>query len=662
VTWLWLAVAILVAGAVAVLLLSRPGRSLSWLGAVAVVGAAAFGCVPAVQVLAGGAVESWRRPWPVPFGEFCIALDPLSAWFLLPTLLLAAVAAVYGVGYLRAGQGRRALGPVWFFYACLVLGMALVLLARNAVLFLFAWEVMAVASYFLVTFEHERESVRAAGWVYLVATHLGTAFLLAFFLLLARETGSMDFAVWAEQGGQARGWAGVVFLLAIVGFGTKAGFIPFHVWLPEAHPAAPSHVSAVMSGVMIKTGIYGLLRALTFLGPPPLWWGWTLIGIGLTSGVLGVLFALAQHDLKRLLAYHSVENIGIIALGLGVGLLGRSTGSPVLLVLGFGGALLHVVNHALFKGLLFLGAGGVLHGAGTLEMDRLGGLGKRMPWTGATFLVGAVAIAGLPPLNGFVSEFLIFWGAFKGGTLFGGAIAVSLLALIAGLALIGGLAAACFSKAYGIVFLGEPRSDHAVHAHEVGWTMRWPMLLLAAGCVSIGLAAPVVVGGMQAVLENVTGLAPAQVRATLAAATGPLTLVVLATAVGLLLFGALVALRRGLLAGRRVEAGTTWGCGYAQPTARMQYTASSFAEPITTLFRGLLATRQRVQRPEGILPARASLATETPDLCRGNLYRPALLRANWGLSKLRWLQHGQVRLYVLYIAVTLIVLLAWKFR
>jgi formate hydrogenlyase subunit 3/multisubunit Na+/H+ antiporter MnhD subunit len=654
--------AILLGGAVAVLLLSRPGRSLSWLGAGAVAGAAVLGCVPAVQVLAGGAVEQWRRPWPVPFGELFIALDPLSAWFLLPTLVLAALAAVYGVGYLRTWQKRRALGPVWFFYAFLVLGMALVLLARNAVLFLFAWELMAVASFFLVTFEHEREAVREAGWVYLVASHLGTAFLLAFFLLLARETGSMDFTVWAAHGVRARGLADVVFLLAIVGFGTKAGFMPFHVWLPEAHPAAPSHVSALMSGVMIKTGIYGLLRALTFLGPPPLWWGWTLIGIGLTSGVLGVLFALAQHDLKRLLAYHSVENIGIIALGLGVGLLGRSTGSPVLMVLGFGGALLHVVNHALFKGLLFLGAGGVLHGTGTLEIDRLGGLGKRMPWTGATFLVGVVAIVGLPPLNGFVSEFLIFWGAFQGGAQSGGAIAVSMLALVAGLALIGGLAAACFTKAFGIVFLGEPRSDHAAHAHEAGWTMRWPMLLLAAGCVFIGLAAPVVVGGMRTVLENVTGLPPALVRETLAATTGPLALVVGATAVLLLLFGALAALRRGLLAGRRVEQSVTWGCGYARPTARMQYTASSFAEPITTLFRGLLATRQQVQRPEGIFPARASLATETPDLCRGNLYRPAFVQANWGLSKLRWLQHGQVRLYVLYIAGTLIVLLAWKFR
>ena len=656
------AMAILLLGAMAVLALSRPDRNVSWLGAGSVVIASVLGCVPVIQVLSGGSIEAVRVPWPVPYGEFFLVLDPLAAWFLFPTLLLSALSAIYGVGYLRVWQGRRSLGPVWLFYCVLVLGMMLVLLARNAVLFLFAWELMAVASFFLVTFEYEREAVREAGWIYFVATHLGTAFLLVFFLLTARETGSMDFTVWAEKGIQTRGLADILFLLAIVGFGTKAGFMPFHVWLPEAHPAAPSHVSALMSGVMIKTGIYGLLRSLTFLGLPPLWWGWLLIGIGLTSGVLGVLFALAQHDLKRLLAYHSVENIGIIALGIGVGLLGVSTGSPVLMVVGFGGGLLHVLNHALFKGLLFFGAGAVLQGTGTHEIDHLGGLLKRMPWTAATFLIGAVAISGLPPLNGFVSEFLIFLGAFQGGATLGAAGAVPLLALIAGLALIGGLAAACFTKAFGVVFLGEPRTEHASHTHETGWAMRLPMLLLAAGCALIGLFAPFVVGALQAVLENTTGLRREVVRVNLAAAAGPLALVVIGTVAFLLLLVALFLLRRGLLAGRRVEQGVTWGCGYVQPTARMQYTASSFVQPVTTLFRWLLGTHRRLQRPEGIMPANASLTTETPDLCHGNLYRPGFLKVNWGLSQLRRLQRGPVQLYVLYIAVTLIVLLAWKFR
>ena len=656
------AMIVLIYGGTVMLLLNLQGKSFSWFGAFTVVTAAVVGCIPAVQVLVVGAVERLRVPWSMPFGEFFIALDPLSAWFLIPTLWLSALAAIYGVEYLRSWEGRRSLGPVWFWYCLLVLGMVLVLVARNALLFLVAWELMALASFFLVTFEHERESVREAGWIYFVATHLGTAFLLAFFLLLGRETGSMDFDVWAKQGIHTQGLPGVLFLLAVVGFGTKAGFMPLHVWLPEAHPAAPSHVSAVMSGVMIKTGIYGLLRAFTFLGVPPLWWGWGLIVIGVTSGVLGVLFALAQHDLKRLLAYHSVENIGIIALGLGVGLLGTSTGSPALSVLGFGGALLHVVNHALFKGLLFLGTGAVLHGTGTREIDHLGGLLKRMPWTATVFLIGAAAICGLPPLNGFVSEFLIFLGAFKGGFADGGSVAVPLMAVIAGLALIGGLAVACFTKAFGIVFLGEPRSEHGSHAHETGWLMRLPMLALAAGCVLIGLCAPMVVGRLQPVLENVTGQQPEVVTANLAGAIDPLAAVVVVSAILLVLLFGLVWFRRSLLTGRKVESDATWGCGYARPTARMQYTASSFAQPLTDLFRRLLGTRKKLLPPRGYFPTEAALETVTPDLTHEEMYRPMFERVNGWLSQVRWLQHGKVQLYVLYIAVTLLVLLVWKTR
>ncbi len=656
------AMAALLLGAIATLALSGNPRNFSRLGAGTVVVSSVLGCIPAVQVLSGGAVEQLRMPWPVPFGEFFIQLDPLSAWFLVPTLLLSALSAIYGVGYLRVHEGKRPLGAVWFFYCLLVLGMMLVLLSRNAILFLAAWELMAIASFFLVTFEHERESVRNAGWIYLVAMHLGTAFLLALFILMGRETGSMDFTVWAEQGVHTSGLASILFLLAIVGFGTKAGFMPFHVWLPEAHPAAPSHVSALMSGVMIKTGIYGLMRTLTFLGAPELWWGWLLIAVGLSSGILGVLFALAQHDLKRLLAYHSVENIGIIALGLGVGVLGMKASSPALMLLGFGGALLHVLNHALFKGLLFLGAGAVIQNTGTHDLDHLGGLIKRMPWTALTFLIGAAAISGLPPLNGFVSEFLIFWGALLGGTSSGAAIAIPMLALIAGLGLIGGLAAACFTKAFGIVFLGEPRTGHTATASETGWSMRLPMLALAGACIFIGLFAPTVVASMITVLQNVSGLQPELVREKMAEGAIPLKFIVSGAASLLLIFGALILLRQALLRGRKVGESVTWGCGYARPTARMQYTASSFAQPLTNLFHLLLGTREKKAAPSGYFPVKAKLQTETPDLSHEELYRPAFQSIAARLSQLRWLQQGHVQLYVLYIAVTLIVLLAWKFH
>jgi len=537
-----------------------------------------------------------------------------------------------------------------------------VLLARNAVLFLFAWELMAVASFFLVTFEHEHEAVREAGWIYFVATHLGTAFLLVFFLLIARETGSMDFADWAEQGVSARGLAGVLFLLALIGFGTKAGLMPFHVWLPEAHPAAPSHVSALMSGVMIKTGVYGLLRSLTFLGAPEAWWGWVLLGIGLASGVLGILFALAQHDLKRLLAYSSVENIGLITAGLGLGLLGVSYQQPLLAALGFAGALVHVLNHSLFKGLLFLGAGSVAHATGTRQMDRLGGLLKQLPWTGGLFLLGAVAICGLPPLNGFISELLLAGSALSAMTANPVPAAIAGLLTLACLGLIGGLAAATFAKAFGIVFLGEPRHPLGTAPPEAGLAMRVPMILLALGCVALAPGAVWLVKWLVPISSRLSGFEAPTLLAALRVPTDGLVTVSVCGLVLAVVVAAIAFFRGALLAGRTRSVAGTWDCGFLRPTARMQYTASSFAQPVTSLFRWLLGVRYRVRRPDGLLPPGASLETETPDLCRGNLYHPAFLKANWGLSKLRWLQSGQVQLYVLYIAVTLIVLLAWKFR
>jgi hydrogenase-4 component B len=616
-----LAVSILVLSGLLALLLGRQARRATVIG----VGGAVLGCliglVPTASVLLTGQVETFRWAWQVPFGSFFVQMDALSAFFLLPILGLSVVAALYGGQYLMAYRSRKNLGASWFFFNLLVASMVMVALARNGVLFLLAWEIMSLASFFLVTFEDEKESVREAGWTYLVATHLGTAFLLVLFLVLGRQAGSLDFDQFLAASVSISPVAGVAFFLALIGFGTKAGFIPLHVWLPEAHPAAPSHVSALMSGVMIKTGIYGLLRTLTFLGQPEPWWGGVLIGIGLVSGLGGVLFALAQHGLKRLLAYHSVENIGIITMGLGVGVLGLALNQPALAVLGLAGGLLHVLNHALFKGLLFLGAGAVIQATGTRDIDHLGGLIRRMPWTAAMFLTGSVAICGLPPLNGFVSEFLIYVGAFEGIGLPG--VSVWGAATIAGLAMIGGLAAACFTKAFGIVFLGEPRNDHARHGHEVGWAMLAPMAVLA--------------------IE-------------------PLRWVVPASGIFVLMLGLLVWLRHRLLAGREVSLSGTWDCGYARPTGRMQYTASSFAQPLTNMFGFFLRTRRRFEAPDGFFPVHAALHTETDDLFRQNLFRPAFRGIEWLLLRLHWLQQGRVQLYILYVAVTLLVLLVWNLR
>jgi formate hydrogenlyase subunit 3/multisubunit Na+/H+ antiporter MnhD subunit len=655
--WLLAAAAIWLAGAALSLLTGRSGRLACLIGPAGATAGALAALVPAISVLVGGESLAFVHPWAVPLGSFAIGLDPLSAVFAVPILVVGMLAAIYGGQYLRAYEGRKNLGLAWFLYTLLLASMLLVVIARNGVLFLLAWEMMSLASFFLVMLEAEKEAVRRAGWTYLVATHLGTAFLLALFALLSQSSDGMDFVAFEV----APGVAGLAFVLAVIGFGTKAGFLALHVWLPEAHPAAPSHVSAVMSGVMIKTGIYGLLRILTFLGPPSAWWGWTLLVIGIASAVAGVLFALSQHHLKRLLAYSSVENIGILAMGLGLGLLGIAYRQPQMAALGLAGSLLHVLNHAVFKGMLFLGAGSVLHATETGEIDRLGGLLKRMPVTGLTFLVGSVAICGLPPLNGFVGELLIYLAAFSGvmGQT-GRAVPTAAILVIASLALVGGLAAACFAKAFGATFLGEPREK--LHCHgESARAMLFPMLALAVLGVSIGVAGPWL---LPLLSPAIGAILPPEMREAVAEQltqssvdlrpVGSLAIFVWT------LVAAVALARKLLLQGRPVEETGTWDCGYVLPTSRMQYSGSSFVQPIVLFFRLILRPRERLHKPEGYFPTRASLRTETPDVFCEGTYRPLFDRIAAAAARLRWLQQGRIQVYVLYIAIALLVLLIWK--
>ena len=417
---------------------------------------------------------------------------------------------------MMAYRDRKLLGAAWFFFNSFVATMALVVVARQAVLFMVAWEIMSLSAFFLVTFEHEKKDVRMAGWVYLVASHVGAAFLLAMFLLLGRASGSLDFDTFAVPPATA----GVVILvLALVGFGTKAGMVPLHIWLPEAHPAAPSHVSALMSGVMIKLGLYGLLRVMMFLGPPAAWWGPLLVALGFAGAVLGISFALFQRDLKRALAYSSIENMGLILLALGLGLWGLTSHHPVVAALGLSGAFLHVWNHSLMKSLMFLGAGSVMHGAGGRDMERLGGLMKRMPRTGVAMALGAVAIAALPPLNGFVSEWLIYLALLHGGLEFSGGGSVVMLLGVGVLALVGAMALLCFVRLVGIVLLGEPRSDEARHAHESSRWMTAPLAVLAGLCVVAALFPGVLVKAFAGVIGEVFGVAPGSLEATLNASS-----------------------------------------------------------------------------------------------------------------------------------------------
>jgi hydrogenase-4 component B len=658
--WLIVAVGVLVAsGSMAIVTTNAP-RISTLCGAGGALAGCAIGLLAVARILWSGEVESLHWAWDVPYGSFSLELDPLSGFFAIPVLLLSGLAAICGSQYVTAFRDRRPLGGLWFFYNLLVAGMLIVVLARNGMLFLVAWEVMSLAAFFLITFENEKEEVRAAGRTFLIATHLGTAFLLVMFISLGGNSGSLEFADFAAA--PSRVSPSLLFLLALVGFGTKAGLMPLHVWLPEAYPVAPSFVSAVMSGAMSKLGIYGLLRVLMFLSDPQPWWGWLLIGAGATSGILGVLSALGQSDLKRLLAYSSIENIGIISMGVGLGVLGISTHSNLLMVLGFSGALFHVINHAVFKGLLFLGAGVVVQATGTRDLDRLGGLLKRMPWTGSAFLIGSVAIAGLPPLNGFASEFVIYRACFNGEGLLGPfSTSIPSLAVIGSLALIGGLATFAFVRAFGIAFLGEPRTSHAATARGPEALMALPILALAGGCLAIGLLSPLVFEKLLPVVAQVTNHAGqlAMIESQAAGASIPLAVVAQVGCALFLLAGGLAIVRRWLLSGRDVAISGTWGCGYSRSTPRIQYTASSFAQPVVGFFAPLFRTHTKLNPPRGLFPQSASLATENTDLSKDLIYHPLFGAIGQLLGKLRWLQQGRVHIYVLYVGCTILALMIW---
>jgi len=644
------AIALLVLSGFAAAVLTRFDRASLAVGTAGSVIACLTGAIGALIALAHGEHSALRGTWSMPLGEPHVALDALSAFFLLCVFVVSGLAAFYAWGYLESYVGKRRLGPALALFNLLIASMAGLVIARDGILFLVTWEVMSFASFFLVIFENEREDVRRAGMTYLIASQFGVVFLFVLFAVLGQSAGSYDFDRFAAAGGLAH----ACFALAVVGFGVKAGFWPLHIWLPDAHPAAPSHVSALMSGVMIKIAIYGLLRTLTFLGPPAAWWSTVLLFLGAASGLTGVVHALAQRDLKRRLAYSSVENMGLIALGIGLGLLGQSHGNALVSLFGYSGALLHVLNHGLMKGLLFQAAGSVIHGTGTQSIESLGGLYRRMPTTGSSFLVGCIAICGLPPLNGFVGEWLIYVGAFRAAMSLPAAGAVSALVAIPLLALIGGLAAACFVTTFGTVFLGEPRTK-LPRVNEAGFAMRGAMRVGALLCVAIGLWP---VGAFRLVLP--AAQLAGRISPFVTGTSGPLLAISRVAFVLGLLIAALAFLRSALLRRREVKQGVTWACGYPAPSPRMQYTASSFAQPLLATFAPIVHVRTRQHGPSGYFPASAHYEEHIADVAGERLLIPGTRRVVRAFSQLRVIQQGRVQLYVIYIVATLVVLLFWQ--
>ena len=592
----------------------------------------------ALQVLFTGNPWDWHGGPAVGGDVLHLRIDALSAFFVVLLAVIESCAAVYAREYwsdLRHPRSSTA-GRMW--WSTLVFALAVVLTVSNGLHFLFGWELFAVASFFLVTLNRHDKAVRNAGTLYLNASHAATLSLFAFFALLAARTGSWDLGPMRDRADLAP-----LFWFALFGFGLKAGAFPLHIWLPSAHANAPSHVSAMLSGVTIKIGVYGLLRFSGWL-PVPSAAGWTIVVAGVASAVLGVAFALGQHDLKRLLAYHSVENIGIILIGLGFAVVATAHDPDSMWGrLAMAGALLHVWNHGLFKSLLFLGAGSVLHATGTREMSRLGGLWRAMPWTTALFALGAIAISGLPPLNGFISEWLVYLGLFHAAALHD-PLAWTVIPAIILLAVTGALALACFIKVCGVVFLGAPRSGATSRAHEAGWRMRGPMLALGAFCGFIGLL-PVLVWPALARadaawrLSDVTSPLPP----SLARLAGAQLIVAVAAVVG--------AWQLWRHSRRSPAAAPTWDCGYTSPTARMQYTAGSFAATITEWFQWILRPQRHAEMPAGIFPVHAAFASHTPEtVLEYGVYPAAHVVTRLSLA-VRRLQHGRLQSYLVYLLV-----------
>jgi hydrogenase-4 component B len=657
VTLLLFALGLLLASGALAFVAPRAPALASAIGAAGAVSACAAALVPTLRVLLGGAPESTRAAWSVPLGAFVVEIDALSAFFLVPIFVLGGLAAVYGRAYMQGGSAKRSLGPSIFAFNVLVASMALVVIARNAVLFLVAWEVMALSAYVLVTFDHDKAEVRRAGWVYLIATHIGTMALIAMFVVLTRGAGNYDFAAFEAAAPLRAGTAMVVFVLALIGFGAKAGLVPLHVWLPEAHAAAPSHVSAVMSGVLLKMGIYGIVRTLSILGPARTWWGPTLMVLGLLGATLGIALALGQRDMKRALAYSSVENIGLVTLGLGLGYWGAASGRPAIAMLGAAGGLLHVWNHALMKGTMFLGAGSILHATGTKDLERLGGLLRRMPRTGTAMIVGAVAISGLPPMNGFVSEWLLYLGLIRGGIAssdVGGAPNVAALLATGVVSFVGAMAALCFLRLVGVALLGEPRSAEARGAHESSAWLTAPIGLLLAGSATIAIfPVPVVAAVVRASGSILGAAAPALPDVPLATLGEINALVWGAIFVSWAVFG---LLRRGKPAQREA----TWGCGYLAPTPRMQYTARAFAELFgAKILPERLRPRLSQAAPKTIFPEPTAFASTCDDPLTRGVYDPLFVGMGDRFARLRWLQQGILHVYILYILVVLVLALAW---
>jgi len=581
--------------------------------------------------------------------------DGLSLFFLIPLTIISLCTFLYSIFYFPEDSHKKEWTNISIFFPLLTFAMIGVLISQNVILLLISWEIMALAAFFLLLTEHNQPEVLDAAKLYIILTHICTFFIFLAVAVCYKITGSFDFPeAGSIDAATADGF--VLFLLVMIGFGIKAGVIPLHVWLPSAHASAPSNVSAIMSGLMIKMGVYGIIRFLSFFYNVPVYWGVLIFIAGIVSALTGVIYAIAQHDLKKLLAYHSIENIGIILMGIGLGLAGISMNNTAIVVLGFAGAMLHVFNHATFKSLLFMGAGVVIKYSGTKQMDNMGGLAKKLPVTFYTFLIASISISGLPPFNGFISEFFIYIGMFN--ILSNNEVnALNFFQLmgIPALALVGGLAAACFIKVNGTVFMGQSANDKSLKEQTFQETnlLKFVLVVPAAICVLIGVI-PFII---KIPLENaIFAITEININLTDFFPFKEITFFIL---LFYLIFALAWLIFHNVYMKKVTYVNETWGCGYPATNQKFSYTATSFAATITELFRFILKMEIKKDTITEIFPKKSYFMTHIEDLFLNGIYKPSINFLDEHIDFIRKLQAGNINAYILYKLVAIILFIIY---
>ncbi|MCW3091351.1 MAG: hypothetical protein JWP81_2420 [Ferruginibacter sp.] len=649
-------------------LLVLPFVNVQWKGIItmaAVSIVAILSSIIAAQALAGENYEYLFKGSLVT-GIIPIRIDALSGWFILIINFTVITGAVYGLQYMKAYSAQKtSLGLHCICFVLLQSSLLSICCIQNSMAFLIAWEIMALSSFILVIFEHHKKETLRAGINFLIQSHICIMFLTLGFLWVAMRMNAYDFkAIQLFSANNSLLTGVALFICFFIGFAIKAGFVPFHTWLPYAHPAAPSHVSGIMSGVIIKIGIYGILRMLLLIRCDYGLIGYLILLISIISGVYGVMLAILQHNLKRLLAYHSIENIGIIGIGIGLGCIGIGKANYILTVLGFAGALLHTLNHSLFKSLLFYGAGNVYQSTHTMDIEKLGGLGKRMPHTSLLFLIAALAICGLPPFNGFVSEFLIYNSLFTGLNGSDKTLLSFIVLGLFGLSLIGGLAMLCFTKAFGSVFLGQPRYNFHYELEEAGLGKLIPMYAIVMLIMAIGLFPKTFISVLSRPLALFTGRIVFSTQASTLPAMEAIPAIGLYALIFLLLTGLIYFARKRITLGKHMDIDATWNCGYIAPTAKMQYTASSFTRAYRKLAEPLFSISKKKKEIKGIFPTTGGQVTHPYDKAEAWLIDYPINFLKKFFNGFTFLQNGNLQFYILYgvVFISLVLVIPFVFE